>query len=106
MLHSNILRVNVAYTDAMTVVVVEGEIDMETAPTLRVALDQLEPYQPVYIDMADVSFIDSRGIRVLVGHAARMHENGKGFHLRNPSPVVRKTIEIAGLSEQFCVDAS
>ncbi|MEY2582736.1 MAG: anti-sigma factor antagonist [Ilumatobacteraceae bacterium] len=100
-MHTNVLRIDVSYIDGRAVVIVQGEIDMETAPTLRVALDQLEPHQSVYLDMANVRFIDSSGIKVLVSQTLRIRKAGGALHIRNPSRVVHRIVTIAGLSEHF-----
>ncbi len=100
-MHTNVLRIDVSYLGGMVVVTVQGEIDMETAPTLRVALDQLDVHNHVYIDMANVRFIDSSGIKVLVTQTIRIHRNNGQLHIQNPSRVVRRIFTVAGLSEHF-----
>jgi anti-anti-sigma factor len=101
-LHTDILRIDVAYIDAVAVVTVQGDIDAETAPTLRVALEQLDPQQDVYVDMARVRFMDSSGVKVLVTQAKRIQANGElRLRIRNPSRVVRRIVELAALSEHF-----
>ena len=100
-MHRNVLRIDVSYLDGTVVVTVHGEIYMETAATLRVALDQIEPYQHAYIDMANVRFIDSSGIKVLLAQTLRMHQGRGELQVQNPSRVVRRIVNIAGLSQHF-----
>ncbi len=81
--------------------VLEGEIDSYTAPTLSARLgadSQLD-----VVDLAGVSFIDSSGLRVLV----QIHEDrsaaGDTLTLRSPSASVQRLLEISGLSAHLDV---
>ena len=100
-MHRNVLRIDVSYIDGTVVVTVHGEIDMETAATLRVALDQIEPHQHAYIDMQNVRFLDSSGIKVLIGQIDRMQQSNGELRIQNPSRVVRRIVNIAGLSQHL-----
>jgi anti-anti-sigma factor len=97
----NVLRIDVSYIDGLAVVMVHGDIDMGTAPTLRVALDQLDGHQHAYIDMANVRFLDSSGIKVLISQTIRMRATSGELHIRNPSRVVRRIVNISGLGDHF-----
>jgi anti-sigma B factor antagonist len=63
------------------VLVLAGEIDMHTAPTLRDKLFELveEERLPLVIDLSDVSFCDSAGVNTVV--TARKHATGRGVAL-------------------------
>lgn len=100
-MHTNVLRIDVSYFGEMVVVTVQGEIDMETAPTLRAALDQIEAHNHAYIDMARMRFIDSSGIKVLISQTIRMQRENGQLHIQNPSRVVRRIFTVAGLSDHF-----
>jgi anti-anti-sigma factor len=100
-MHTNVLRIDVSYLGGTVVVTVQGEIDTETAPTFRVALDQIEAHNHAYINMANVRFIDSSGIKVLVAQAIRMQRNNGQLHIQNPSRVVRRIFTVLGLSDYF-----
>ncbi|MEY2582084.1 MAG: anti-sigma factor antagonist [Ilumatobacteraceae bacterium] len=97
----NVLSIDLSYRDALAVVTVAGEVDTASAPSLRLALDQLEPDKHAYVDMADVGFLDSKGVNVLIHQALRMRRSHAELHIQNPSRVVRRVIEISGLSGQF-----
>lgn len=81
--------------------VVHGEVDIKSAPELERALSNLDS-DVVMVDLSDVSFIDSTGLRVLVMTRTRVETNGGKFVLRasDDSAVVR-TIRLAGLSSDF-----
>ena len=83
-------------------VVLKGEIDVYTAPTLA---DWLEPLQgagsDVSIDLAGVGFIDSIGLGVLIDAHRRAVETGRRLVLARPSPAVVRLIEISGLADHL-----
>lgn len=100
-MRKHVLSIDVSHREGVAVVFVKGEIDMESAPQLAVALEQQPSDKDAYIDMADVRFIDSSGIAVLINQLARMRQHKGELHIQNPSRVVRRVLEIAGLSEYF-----
>jgi anti-sigma B factor antagonist len=84
-------------------VVVRGEIDIKTAPELESALaDHAD--DPLVVDVSEVGFIDSTGLRVLVMARTRIEEDGGRMVLcaADDSPVVR-TMRLAGLASDFDV---
>ena len=84
-------------------VVVDGEVDVATAPQLREALHQAidQGATRLRIDLADVGFIDSAGLGVLIGVLKRVREIGGEIELAHVQPAPRKVIEITGLDELF-----
>ncbi len=71
-------------------IVVHGELDADTSPKLEQVLRRHPDV--CLVDMADVGFIDSSGIRELV-HAR--HRN-KHFQVVASSNIVRRLLEITG----------
>lgn len=83
--------------------VVRGEIDIKSAPELEDALADVDT-EMVVIDLSDVSFIDSTGLRVLVMARTRIESDGRGLVVcaSDDSAVVR-TMRLAGLAADFRV---
>src|SRR5207247_10069830 len=76
-----------------------GEIDMATAPALQEALlVTLTDGRPVTVDMKDVTFIDSSGLKVIVSAAAETGSRGP-LTVKDPSAVVRRVLELYGLEQ-------
>lgn len=87
--------------------VLVGEIDAHTAPDLAAHLDPLPGTSgDVIVDLADVTFIDSSGLRVLVEAHHRSTAAERRFTLRSPSTAVIRLLEISGLSDHLGVDES
>jgi len=85
-------------------VAVAGELDLNSAPELRVALVDAAgaDREHVVIDLADVSFIDSSGLRELITH----YREGFPFTVRNPSPAVLRIFELTQTINVFDIDQS
>lgn len=88
------------------VVIADGDIDLAGGPLLEAAILQRENDQPVTIDLAKVSFIDSSGLRSLLGASRRAHERGTMVVLRHPGPEVVRLLEITGTTARFTVEAA
>lgn len=74
------------------VVGMSGELDLATAPRLRDELRAVEASdaREIILDLADLNFMDSRGLTLIIGADARFKANGKRLKLlRGPAPVQR-----------------
>jgi anti-sigma B factor antagonist len=82
-----------------------GELDMYAAPTLRDALtDARDAGAPrVLVDLAEVTFVDSTTIGVLVAASEQLREAGSGLCLRSTNRNVLRTFEITGLDRQIAI---
>ena len=82
-----------------------GEVDIQTSPALeeqlRSVLDQGHP--SVFVDLGDVTFLDSTGLSVLVSGLKRCQIAGGELRLVSPRPNVLKVLEITGLTAAFQV---
>ena len=78
---------------------VSGEVDLETTPALEAAVsDACVGSSTVELDLHDVSFIDSTGIRAVLTAKSLCSERGVEFLLvpsRHQAP--RRTFELAGV---------
>jgi anti-sigma B factor antagonist len=84
-----------------------GEIDMATAPQLRVALlaviAEAAPQTEVRVDLGRVAFIDAIGIGVLVRGREAARQAGVGFSVDNPRGIVLRIIEVLDLVDALRV---
>lgn len=89
----------------MAVIVVEGELDMNTAPQLERELQGpvSEPGSPLLIDLSRCEFIDSTGIALLV---RAWQQLGGSFALCGVSAQVQRVLDITGLEESMPTHAS
>jgi anti-sigma B factor antagonist len=88
-------------------VIAIGELDVATVPELKAALTDVidrNPGTSVWVDLAQVSFIDSSGLGVLVGALKRARQHDGAVVVRNLSGAPHKVFEITGLLEIFGVE--
>jgi anti-sigma B factor antagonist len=80
-------------------VVLDGEIDIATAPAIRRLLLAAISGGSVHlaVDMSGVTFLGAAGIGVLVAAANRAWEAGGSLSLPVPSPQVRRLLGILQL---------
>jgi anti-anti-sigma factor len=91
------LNIQVVHLDAAPVVILAGEIDVNTADELRASLEPLGGR--VLVDLYGVSFMDSSGMAALVATRERLLANGGNLHLRSPQDQVRRLFETGGIAE-------
>ncbi|MGW4502614.1 STAS domain-containing protein [Micromonospora sp. NPDC004336] len=78
----------------------DGEVDMATADALGATItDALHRpgVREVVVDLADVRFLDSSGVRVLVHGVALARERDATLRVANPQPVVARVLRITGV---------
>jgi anti-anti-sigma factor len=84
------------------VVVVKGEIDMATAPTLDKALSKFSKKE-VFLDLRKTEFMDSAGLKVLITQRSRIEESGGVMRLVVGEGPVMRLLELAGVREAFSI---
>jgi anti-anti-sigma factor len=93
------LEVEVVDADGSLVVLISGEIDVDTGPQLRSVLDGFAVSAPVVLDCADVGFIDSTGVNLLLRQSMRMRFATGTIRVRHLSAQLRRLLQITGLEE-------
>ncbi|MGK5738738.1 STAS domain-containing protein [Micromonospora sp. URMC 103] len=77
-----------------------GEVDMATADVLHAALTNVlrrPEIRAVVVDLAEVRFLDSSGIRVLVSAATTARRDGVTLRVVDPQPVVARVLRITSV---------
>jgi anti-sigma B factor antagonist len=92
--------------DSSGVIVVHGDIDVAGGPILEAAILDREPIGPVVIDLVDVFFIDSSGLRSLLGASRRARERGATVVLRGVGSEVLRLLDITGTTHHFSIETS
>jgi len=88
------------------VIVVHGDIDVAGGPILETAILGREGDGPVVIDLGDVFFIDSSGLRSLLGASRRARARDMTVVLRNVGSEVMRLLEITGTTEHFSIETN
>jgi anti-sigma B factor antagonist len=96
--------VSATSSDASVLVAVAGDVDLATADRLHTAVAPLiRPQVRIDVRCADISFLDSAGLRVLLELNRQAQEAGGTLTLCAPSEVVSRTLDLAGVAELFTV---
>lgn len=96
------VRTESAAGDGRTVVHVAGDVDLESADDLRAALEVVvpapQPGHQTVVDLADVPFLDSSGVRVLLEARTAALAGGGALVVHNPSGMVARVLEVTGVA--------
>lgn len=85
-----------------------GELDLLGAPLLQKEIESAEIKATgiVVLDLRDLQFVDSAGLRVILAAHERAQEHGQGFALTRGSEQVQRLFTIAGVNEHLRIIAS
>ena len=99
------LEISSEITDEKAIIRIEGEVDVSNASELRDALDTalVDGAKEVEADFAEVAYIDSTGIGVLVGAAHRAQESGSVLVVANPQKNVERVFSLLGVDKDLNV---
>ena len=95
---------SVERADGSIVVSLAGELDLYNAEEIKSAVREAGARKPdrLVIDLAEVGFVDSTVLAVLID--ARRRQLGHGtFHLAAPSREVRRALGVSGLDRHLAV---
>jgi anti-sigma B factor antagonist len=85
------------------IVKLSGELDSSNVGMLEATVASITADRPerLIFDLSGLRFLDSAGIAVLIGAAAMVN----AVHLRDPSPIVRRVVEVTGLSDVLLIES-
>jgi anti-sigma B factor antagonist len=88
---------------AWTILSLEGEIDLYTAPKLKERITELvgQGRTRIAVDLGRVEFLDSTGLGVLIGALKRCREQDGTLALVGATEPVKKVLSITGLDQVF-----
>jgi anti-sigma B factor antagonist len=82
-------------------ITLKGEFDMTGTERFWSFLSEALAATPrtIAVDTSALEFIDSSGLMALIRARDAAVEAGVGFHVRDPSPALRRIAELSGLEE-------
>lgn len=83
-----------------------GELDMATAPRLERVLTEALDAMPdeVRLDLSELTFLDSSGIRVLVTACYRAKDQNCSLTLHSPQDAVLRTLKLTAVDRLMIID--
>jgi anti-sigma B factor antagonist len=94
--------ISISDRDGRAVVVIRGELDLATAPELEAAIQgHLDDGQDVVVDLRELDFMDSTGLRVLVSGHARVEGTEQSFLIVRPLPgaSIERILAVSGVEQ-------
>jgi anti-anti-sigma factor len=97
------LRIERLTDEQGVVLLLVGELDLESAPELDRQLRELEQTNPgrLLIDLAGLDFMDSSGLAVMVRAGRSARDNGHHLVLRPGPTQVQRLFELTGVLQRF-----
>ena len=93
------MTINTAKEGTALTVALEGRLDTTTAPELEAALNEaLDGVEALTIDLEQLEYISSAGLRVLLSAQKIMNKQGE-MKLIHVSDVINEIFEVTGFSD-------
>ena len=91
--------ISVTRNGASTRIVPTGELDIATSPALERAIAEAtaDPGAELVLDLRELTFMDSTGLRALAQTNARADEDGFSLTIWRGSRQIERVLEISGL---------
>jgi anti-anti-sigma factor len=98
-----ILDVDTQERDGRVHVALRGELDLSTVGRVQDELERVETARPpvLVVDLSKLSFLDSTGLRCVLGAAERAREQRRRFVIVRGSDAVQRVFSITGLDERL-----
>ncbi len=99
------LELTTSEADDAVVIAVAGELDPHTAPDLEGMIDARSTAgATIVLDLGDLRFIDSSGLRVIIAAHKALEERGGRLVIRRPTETAVRLLAITGLDEVLHVE--
>ena len=80
-------------------VAVRGEVDLDSSDQLAAVLAELGDVRRVDLDLSEVEYMDSTGLRAILAARASLAEHGAEIVITRASTIVARLLEITGLGD-------
>ena len=87
----------------------EGDIDHHSARRIRSRIDTkvyIQRPDEVVLDLSKVCFMDSSGLGLILGRYAKAMELGIAFKVANPTPEIRRILDLAGTERLMKIESA
>ena len=92
------MKIDLKKEDKKLTIKLDGKLDTNTSPELDSKMSELEGMEEVVIDMKDLDYISSAGLRVLLSMQKVMNKQGK-MTITNVCENVMDIFEVTGFSD-------
>ena len=98
-----LLEVDTHEEDGAIRIVLAGELDISSAPRAEEEIERLESGHPpvLVLDLRGLAFMDSTGLRLIVGADVRAREQGRRLAIVRGPDVVQRIFRVTRLDERL-----
>lgn len=90
--------------DAALTLALEGRLDTTTAPELEAEMKaSLEGVTALILDMRDLAYLSSAGLRVILAAQKQMNKQG-GMVVRNVNETIMEVFEVTGFTDILTIE--
>jgi anti-anti-sigma factor len=102
---NNDFSVDVHHEGGAAVLAVRGELDLRTSPELEERLSRAfdDGAELVILDLRQIEFMDSTGLRVLLSAHQRAHDSRRRFALVRGADQVERVLTLTGVRDLLTV---
>lgn len=95
------LTVSTERDDDVVTIRLAGELDIATAERVERVLQEAEAGDAgtIILDLSGLTFMDSTGIRLVLGAHARSRSDSNRLGLRRGSPAVQRVFDLSGVAD-------
>ena len=94
------MTINVERDFELVTLEITGRLDTTTAPNLETVINELsEDTKELVFNFAELEYISSAGIRVLLGAYKKMNSNQGIMRIEKPNDIVQEVFDMTGLSQ-------
>lgn len=99
------MEVRIVNAGGVVTAEVEGRIDSSTAPKLDAKISgELAGAREFVLDFANVEYISSAGLRVVLAASKVVKGNQGTFKIINTSPLIKEIFDMTGFSEVITIE--
>jgi anti-sigma B factor antagonist len=101
------LQIVVRHEADRVILALDGELDMATAEQLTHAMDGLDGETMVVLDLEQLQFIDSTGLRSVLSVLEHCRDRGQEFAVTRGSQQVQRLLGVTGVAKHLrIIDAA
>ena len=96
------MTINVERNFELVTLEITGRLDTTTAPNLEAVINEIsEDTKELIFNMAELEYISSAGIRVILSAYKKMNQSGGIMRIEKANDIVREVFEMNGLLEML-----
>ena len=92
------MNIEKKYNDKELTIAVDNQIDTVTAPDFENEInDELGKFDSLILDFANLEYISSAGLRVLIATKKKLQPDGIPFKIINTPDTIKEILSVSGL---------